>query len=298
VVDNTRGILWMSASVAVFIVNDALMKLATEAAPAVEVIGVRGIFATLWCALVLLSTGGWRRLDGIFHPAVFLRGVLEAAAALTYLVALHYTPFAIATAINLSTPLFLAVLAVVVLKEDVRWRRWTAIAVGFGGVLMVIQPHPGDANIWTWVVVGSSLLGAIRDVLGRYVPARVPTAVMSVWSAASVAIVGCALAAIEGWQPLNTRALVLLICASLLLAAGYQFLMLALRSQAEFAVIGSFRYGSVLGAIAIGYLVWGDVPNLLALAGIVVVVASGLYILRRQRERHSPLQEDVQRQVP
>jgi drug/metabolite transporter (DMT)-like permease len=295
VIDNKRGILWMSASVAVFIVNDALMKLATEAAPAIEVIGVRGLFATLWCFLVLLATGGWRKLDGIFHPAVFLRGLLEAAAALTYLVALHYTPFAIATAVNLSTPLFLAVLAVFVLKEDVRWRRWTAIVIGFLGVLMVIQPRPGDANLWTWVVVGSSLLGAFRDVLGRYVPARVPTAVMSFWSAAAVGIVGCALVFFEGWQWLDTRAMVLLICASLLLTAGYQFLMLALRSHAEFAVIGSLRYGSVLGAIAIGYFVWGDVPNALALAGIVVVVASGLYILKRQRERSSPLQEEAQR---
>lgn len=287
-VDNTRGILWMSASVAVFIVNDALMKLASEAAPAVEVIGLRGVFATLWCALVLLSTGGWRRLGGVFQPAVFLRGLLEAAAALTYLVALSFTPFAIATAINLSTPLFLAVLAVVILKEDVRWRRWTAIIVGFAGVLMVIQPRPGDANLWTWVVVGSSLLGAFRDVLGRYVPATVPTAVMSFWSAAAVGIFGCGITFIVGWEPISTRALVLLVAASLLLASGYQFLMLALRSQAEFAVIGSFRYASVLGAIVIGYFVWGDVPNALALFGIVVVVVSGLYILKRQRERQGP----------
>jgi drug/metabolite transporter (DMT)-like permease len=289
VIDNSRGVLWMSASVVVFIFNDALIKLATETAPAIEIVGLRGIFATLWCALMLRASGaGWRSLSGIAHPAVFTRGLLEAAAALTYLVALSHTPFAIATAVNLSTPLFLAVLAVVVLKEDVRWRRWTAIVVGFAGVLLVIQPRPGDANLWTWVVVGSSLLGAFRDVLGRYVPATVPTSVMSFWSAAAVGLVGCALTCIEGWQPIGARGLWLLFAASLLLAGGYQFLMLALRSNAEFAVIGSFRYGSVLGAIVIGYFVWGDVPNALALAGIVVVIASGLYILRRQRERLGP----------
>ncbi len=287
-IDNTRGILWMSASVAVFIVNDALIKLAAETAPAVEVIGLRGIFATLWCSLALLSTGGWRRLPGIAHPAVFIRGLLEAAAALTYLIALSHTPFAIGTAVNLSTPLFLAVLAVVVLKEDVRWRRWTAIVVGFAGVLLVIQPRPGDADLWTWVVVASSLLGAFRDVLGRYIPSSVPTSVMSFWSAAAVGLAGCALTCVEGWQPVGVRGMCLLFAASLLLASGYQLLMLALRSNAEFAVIGSFRYGSVLGAIVIGYLVWGDVPNELALAGIVVIVASGLYILKRQRQRQGP----------
>ena len=283
--DTTRGILWMSASVVVFIFNDALIKLAAETAPAVQVIGLRGAFATLWCLLVLLATGGWRRMRTIAHPAVFTRGLLEAAAALAYLVALSHTPFAIATAVNLSTPFFLAVLAVVILKEDVRWRRWTAIAVGFVGVLMVIQPRPGDVNAWTWLVVGASLLGAIRDVLGRYVPAHVPTAVMSFWSAAAVAILGLGLTCIEGWHPLSTRGLMLLIAASLLLAAGYQFLMQALRSKAEFAVLGSLRYASVLWALVIGYVVWGNMPNELALAGIVVIVGSGLYILKRQRER-------------
>jgi len=291
VTDTTRGILWMSASVVVFIFNDALIKLAAETAPAVQVIGLRGVFATLWCLLVLLATGGWRRMKTIAHPAVFTRGLLEAAAALTYLVALSHTPFAIATAVNLSTPFFLAVLAVVILKEDVRWRRWTAIAVGFVGVLMVIQPRPGDVNAWTWLVVGASLLGAIRDVLGRYVPAHVPTSVMSFWSAAAVAILGLGLTLVEGWHPLSTRGLMLLIAASLLLAAGYQFLMQALRSKAEFAVLGSLRYASVLWALVIGYVVWGNVPNELALAGIVVIVASGLYILKRQRERQVPQRE-------
>jgi drug/metabolite transporter (DMT)-like permease len=288
VTDNTRGILWMSASVVVFIFNDALIKLAAESAPAVQVVGLRGVFATLWCLLVLLSTGGWRHVKDIAHPAVFVRGLLEAAAALTYLVALSHTQFAVATAVNLSTPFFLTVLAVVILKEDVRWRRWTAIAVGFVGVLLVIQPRPHDLNAWTWVVVASSLLGAFRDTLGRYIPANVPTTIMSFWSAAAVGLIGLALALAGGWQPMSTRSLLLLVAASLLLASGYQFLMLSLRSSTEMSVLGALRYGSVLWAIAIGYVVWGTVPNELALAGIVTVIASGLYIMKRQQARGTP----------
>jgi len=119
----------------------------------------------------------------------------------------------------------------------------------------------------------------------------VPTSVMSFWSAAAVAILGLGLTLVEGWHPLSTRGLMLLIAASLLLAAGYQFLMQALRSKAEFAVLGSLRYASVLWALVIGYVVWGNVPNELALAGIVVIVASGLYILKRQRERQVPQRE-------
>jgi len=285
VTGQTRGILWMSASVVVFIFNDALIKLAAETMPAIQAIGLRGVFATLWCGLALLLSGAWRQVPTITHRSVLARGVLEASASTFYLVALFHIPFAIATAVNMSTPLFLAILAVVVLREDVRWRRWCAIALGFAGVLMVIQPRPGDANLWTWVVVFASFLGASRDILGRYVPRHVPSLVVSLGSALALAFVGCAWTTVVGWQPMSPRGVGLVAASSLLLAIGYQTLMLALRSKAEISVMGAFRYGSVLWALVIGFVVWGDLPNELALAGIVVVVASGLYILRRQRGR-------------
>jgi len=280
-----RGILAMSASVVVFIFNDALIKLAAETMPPMQAIGLRGIFAMMWCGFALLLRAEWQHVHRISHPVVALRGILEAVAAISYLVALAYIPFAIATAVNLSTPLFLAALAVLLLKEAVGLRRWTAIAVGFAGVLMVIQPRPGDVGIWTWLVVFSSLAGALRDVIARWVPANVPTLVVSMSSAVTLAVIGTVWAVIDGWQPMTHRGIALVLGSSLLLACGYQLLMIALRSGASFAVLGAFRYASVLWAIAIGYVLWNDVPNILAAAGIVVIVGAGLYVLHRERYR-------------
>ena len=79
-VDNTRGIVAMLASVVVFIFNDALIKLAAENMPSVQAIGMRGLFATLWCALAMLATGDWRRISYAVYPQVMLRSGLEAAA--------------------------------------------------------------------------------------------------------------------------------------------------------------------------------------------------------------------------
>ena len=284
-IDNTRGILAMSASVVVFIFNDALIKLAAESMPSVQAIGVRGIFATLWCGLALLATGTWRQIHWAANPRVVFRSLLEAGSAIFYLVALFHIPFAIATAVGLSTPVILTLLAVLILKEDVRWRRWSAVIVGFVGVLMVIQPHPGDLNAWTWLALLGTTIGCFRDILVRFLPVGVPTLVVSFASALVVALVGCAWAVIEGWQPMNNRALGFIAGSSLLLAMGYQFVVLALRSSGEFSVIGAFRYASILWALAIGYVVWGEVPNALAMAGIVVIVGSGLYILHRERVR-------------
>jgi drug/metabolite transporter (DMT)-like permease len=285
VVDNTRGILAMSAAVVVFIFNDALIKLAAESVPAVQAIGVRGIFATLWCVLALLVTGAWRQLRWAAHPRIVVRGVLEAGSAIFYLIALFQIPFAIATAVNLSTPVILTVLAVLILKESVRWRRWSAVIIGFVGVLLVIQPHPGDLNAWTWLALLGTAFGCFRDILVRFLPVGIPTLVVSFTSALVVAAAGCAWAVVEGWQPMSDRALGFMLGSSLLLAMGYQFVVIALRSGGEFSVIGAFRYGSILWALAIGYVVWGEVPNALAMAGIVVIVASGLYILHRERVR-------------
>jgi drug/metabolite transporter (DMT)-like permease len=276
----------MSASVVVFIFNDALIKLAAEAVPSVQAIGVRGLFATLWCTLALLASGTWRQIAMAAHPHVLLRGGLEAAAAIVYLVALFHIPLATATAVNLSTPLILTVLAVLVLKEDVRWRRWSAVIMGFVGVLLVIQPRPGDLSVWTWVALIGTFIGALRDVLSHYLPRGVPTLVVSFTTAATVAIAGCGGGLLETWQPMSWSALGFIVASSLLLATGYQLLLVALRSGAEISVIGAFRYGSILWALAIGYVVWGDVPNALALLGIAVIVAAGLYILHRERVRH------------
>jgi drug/metabolite transporter (DMT)-like permease len=285
VIDNTRGILAMSASVVAFIFNDALVKLAAETTPGVQAIGLRGLFAAAWCVFALLASGSWKRMGGVTHPQVMLRGVLEAAAAFVYLIALFHIPFAIATAVNLSTPLILTVLAVLVLKEDVRWRRWSAVIAGFAGVLLVIQPCPGDINAWTWAVLAAALIGAVRDVLSRFLPVSVPSLVVSFTTASMVAVLGCAWSLLEGWQPMSWEVIELLLASSLMLALGYQLALLAMRSGAEFSVIGSFRYASILWAIAIGYVVWGDVPNTLALIGIAVIVGAGLYILHRERLR-------------
>lgn len=284
-IDNRRGILAMSASVLVFILNDALMKLVAETVPAVQAIGVRGAFATLWCGLALLATGTWRKLGAVWHPLVLLRGVLESGSAFIFLIALFHIPFGIATAVGLSSPLMITVLAVLILSEDVRWRRWSAVVVGFAGVLMVIQPRPGDLNAWTWVALAGTFCGSLRDVMSRDFPRGLPTLVVSFATAVIVTLVGFGSILIEGWQPMSLQALGYIVVASLLLAVGYQLVVLALRSGGELSVIGTFRYSSILWALAIGYVVWGEVPNALALTGISVIVASGLYILHRERMR-------------
>ena len=117
-----------------------------------------------------------------------------------------YIPFAIATAVNLSTPLVLAVLAVLLLRRGCRLAALERGRLGFVGVLMVIQPQPGDLNVWTWVGGRHPFIGASRDVLARWVPPRRADAGRVAYSAVTLAVVGLRLGALlEGWQPMSLR---------------------------------------------------------------------------------------------
>jgi drug/metabolite transporter (DMT)-like permease len=271
---NAYGILAMALAVVVFIASDALVKFVGASLPAAQTIGVYSLFATLWLALALVASGAWRQMRSVADRHLAVRTVLGCVGIYTYLVALFHIPIGMATAIKLSSPLMLTALAVVLLKERVNWRLWAAVIVGFAGVLLV----------WLWLVLLATAANALRDVMTRVVSASVPALIIAFAGSAMSAVVGCAWAVVEGWQPMSGLQLVILCAGSVLLAVGYQLIVLAMR-LGEVSVVGSFRYTAILWAVAIGYFVWNEVPNVVAVVGIAVIVASGLYIIGRERNR-------------
>ena len=293
---NAYGILAMALAVVVFIASDALVKFVGASLPSAQTIGVYSLFATLWLALALVASGAWRQMRCVADRHLAIRTVLGCVGIYTYLVALFHIPIGMATAIKLSSPLMMTALAVVLLKETVNWRLWAAVIAGFAGVLLVIQPRPGSLDLWLWLVLLATAANALRDVMTRVVSAAVPALIIAFAGSALSAVVGCVWAVVEGWRPMTGLQLVILCAGSVLLAAGYQLIVLAMR-LGEVSVVGSFRYTAILWAVAIGYVVWGEVPNALAVAGIAVIVASGLYIVGRERSRargpahHAPAAE-------
>jgi len=293
---NAYGIMAMALAVVVFIASDALVKFVGASLPSAQTIGVYSLFATLWLALALVASGAWRQMRRVADRHLAIRTVLGCVGIYTYLVALFHIPIGMATAIKLSSPLMMTALAVVLLKETVNWRLWAAVIAGFAGVLLVIQPRPGSLDLWLWLVLLATAANALRDVMTRVVSAAVPALIIAFAGSALSAVVGCVWAVVEGWRPMTGLQLVILCAGSVLLAAGYQLIVLAMR-LGEVSVVGSFRYTAILWAVAIGYVVWGEVPNALAVAGIAVIVASGLYIVGRERSRargpahHAPAAE-------
>ena len=281
---NRRGIQLMIAAMACFIVNDALVKYASQAMPAAQLIFLRGVMASLLALGVARAMRVGVRPRELARGWVAVRALVDAAATLFYLVALFHLPIANATAINMASPLFIALLAVPLFGERVDARRWWAIATGFLGVVLVVQPRADGFNAYALVCLVATLLHAVRDLVTRRIPPGIASIVVTVATAVAVTALAGLLSLVQGWQPFGVPELAVLALAAGFLAAAYTLIILATR-RGEFSVIAPFRYTGLLWALLIGYVVWGDVPNVLAWAGIALLIGAGLYLVHRERQR-------------
>lgn len=281
---NRRGVLAMSGGMAAFVTNDMLVKYVSESLPASQLIFLRGVFATLFLLGIVQAMGVTRQMAGLLEKRVLLRAVLDALATVTYLTSLFHLPLGNATAINMATPLFITLFAVLVFGERVGAGRWLAIVTGFIGVLLVVQPAGEAFNAYAVLCLGGTLLHAGRDLVTRVIDPRIPSILVTLSTAIAVMLLALAWGATQEWHPVTGQQLGLLAGASVFLSAGYFLLTVSMRGG-EMSMIAPFRYVGLLVALVLGYLVWGDVPNALAWGGIALVVAAGLYVLHSERAR-------------
>lgn len=282
----------MLFAMASFVTNDALVKYVSESLPAAQLIFIRGLFSIVLLLAVSQAMGLLRpgprqtasALRHILQGPVLLRSVLDALATMAYLSALFHLPLGNATAINMATPLFITLFAVLALGERVGPARWLAIAAGFAGVLLVVQPSAAGFNAWALLGLVGTLFHTARDLTTRFIARSVPSVLITVSTAVAVTLLSGVVSAVQGWQAISPQHLALLATASVFLSAGYYLLILGMR-EGEMSVIAPFRYTALLFALMMGWLVWGDVPNPLAWSGIALLVGAGLYMLHSERSR-------------
>ncbi|GCL62072.1 DMT family transporter [Pseudaquabacterium pictum] len=281
---NRQGIGWMLLAMTAFMANDALVKAVGARVPAAQLIVVRGMVAISLICLVAWRMGVLGQVRSLLHRGVLGRAACEGAGTFLYLAALFNLPLANVTAINLSAPLFVALLAWLLLGEAVHRSRWAAIGGGFIGVLLVVQPQAGQFNQHAWLAVAATVLYSVRDLLTRSLPPAVPSILVTLATAGTVWALACAVLLVQGPVPMAGRDIGLLALAAVFLSTGY-FAIIAATRQAELSVVAPFRYVGLLWALLLGWVVWGDVPNLLAWVGMVCLVAAGLAMVWQQRRR-------------
>lgn len=285
--DNLRGILYMCASMLAFTLNDTMVKAVThDGMPLFQAITLRGIGAALGLtALALWQNGGlslWP--EGPDRKLLAWRTLGEVGATLLFLVALTHMPLANLSAILQSLPLAVTLAAAVLLGAPIGWRRLAAILVGFAGVLIIIRPGAADFDIWSVMGLGSVACVVLRDLATRQFSPGLPSTTAAIWAALAVLAMGIAGLLAEGWHPMTLRAGLEIGFAALCLIVGYICAIKVMR-VGDISIIAPFRYTSLLWAILLGWLLFGTLPDRWTLLGGAIVVASGLYMLLRERKR-------------
>jgi drug/metabolite transporter (DMT)-like permease len=279
---NRRGIVAMIAAMGCFVANDALVKYVSESLPAAQLIFVRGVMATALVIVVAATTGALRRIRKIAHGWVVARAAIDSVATMLFLVSLFHLPLPTAAAINMASPLIISALAAALLGERLRASGWVATAVGFVGVLLIVQPQSEGFSRYALVCLLATLLMSVRDLVTRRVHAGVPSLLVTLANSVAVTLLAGAIALLGSWSAIAPRELALVAVAAVLLASGYLLLVTSTR-RGSLSVVAPFRYSALLFATILGFVVWGDVPNLLAWCGIALVVGSGIQVLRASR---------------
>jgi len=286
---NARGIVAMCLATGSFVICDTFMKLTTAALPPFEVLFLRGVFATICCAGLLIALGQGRIAFKGFVWTAVLRAAFETASVLCYIVALAGMPIADVLAIVQTAPLVLILLAASIFRERIGPVRIGLIAMGFVGALLVAQPDAHGVSAVALLAFASAIGTALRDITSRSVPATVPA--LAVTFAIVIIVMlgsGAGMVMTENIVMPSGRHLLYLFGAGVGVTAGHYGIFLAYRLGRP-GVIAPFFYSFVLWAVLSGVIVFGELPNPLALSGIAAIVASGLAIVLMDR-RKAPLE--------
>ena len=282
--NNRRGVIAMSVGMASFVLNDSLVKYVSDSLPPSQLIFLRGLLAVLGLTLLCVYMGTFKNPDNTFSALrdrwVLVRSCLDGLASLVYLTAMFHMPLANATAINMATPLLIALLSGLLLGVRVSLGNWLIIATGFAGVLLVVQPQADGFNQWAWVCLGGTLLHALRDISMRFVPSQIPSMIVTLSTATTATLMAGVWSLWQDWAVVSVTSWACLGGAAVLLSTGY-FLLIQSTRSADLTVVAPFRYVGLLTAVVMGFVVWGDIPNPMAWCGMVLLVGAGLMMLRK-----------------
>jgi S-adenosylmethionine uptake transporter len=280
--DNTRGAVLMVASMAAFTFGDTCVKSLSDQMPLSQILVIRGCLASAAIACLAIAMGQLRlRLPRRDLGLIALRSLGEVGAAFFFLQALFHLPLANVTALLQMLPLTVTLGGALVFGEQVGWRRWSAIAVGFVGMLLIVQPGGEGFGRYTIYGLLAVLFVTLRDLSTRKMSSAAPSLTVTLGASVAVLIFALGMSLGEDWVQLNAQNLPPLLGSSCFIIGGYSLSVLVMR-VGDVSFTAPFRYAGLLWALLLGWLVFGDWPDVLTLTGAAIVVATGLYTLFRQ----------------
>lgn len=275
-----RGVGWMLLCLFLFAVMDVLQKELVGRYPVTEVMFFRSLFSLVPLGVLLARSGGWRALATRRPGGHLVRSAVGAVSVACFTYAFVGMPFADVYAISFTGPLFVTALSAPLLGEAVRGRQWVAVGVGFLGVLVMLNPGAGMVSVAALVCVAGTALGALAAIcVRRLAQSESNLAIVFYFTLACGGLGGIAM--LPDFVLPDAHGLALMAGAGLLSTAA-QLAMTQAYRLAPAAVVAPFSYSSILWAALFGALLFGETPGLATLAGTLILVGSGLYLLRTE----------------
>jgi len=285
--ETLRGVLLMTLGMASLALADVFIKILADHMPVAQILVATGLGGIVFFGLWARAQGQRLVSRDALHRAVVARNLCEMFGTICMITALALVPLATVSAILQATPLAVTLGAALFLGAQVGWRRWSAVGVGFLGVMLVLRPGLAGFAPETLFAVGAVVGLSGRDLATRAVPRHVSSARLTAWAFVAVTLSGGLLfAAGPGPAPVTALNGLYLFLALAFILGGVYAVTAAMRTG-EIAVVTPFRYSRILFALVLAVLVFGERPDALTLAGAALIVASGLYTL--WRESRAPL---------
>ncbi len=287
--DNLRAAGLIALTMSLFAVSDTLVKTLFDRLPVGQVVALRGIMITCLLAGFLLARHRRLVLRHLLERIALTRALIEVFVAFAFFKSLALMPLADATVILFGSPIIMTVAASLFLGERVGPRRWTAVLIGFLGVVLVAGP--GNQTIgWAAILpLSAAVLVAVRDLITRFVPKTHDSTTVALTTAICVSIGGwlslplgsIGLAGAWLWPTMGEW---LVIAASaMLIGIAYNTVVGGYR-LGEASFLAPFRYTSIPLAILLSWTVFGDAPSLIMLTGALIISGSGIFIFVRERQ--------------
>ncbi|HBS38816.1 MAG TPA: EamA family transporter [Rhodobacteraceae bacterium] len=282
--ENLRAIALMVLSMAGFAIEDMLIKYIALEMPTGQFLMLIGAGGALIFTLMAWRQGQAVLSADFLQPTIIIRNLGEVIGTLGFVTALVLTPLSSASAILQATPLAVTLGAALFLREAVGWRRWSAILIGFCGVVAVIRPGlEGFQPASLFAVLGVIGL-ATRDVATRATPATISSLVLSAHGFGMLVPAGAFLLWISGGAVApSAQGYGLLFAALIIGVSAYYALTLSMR-LGDVAVVTPFRYVRLVFALFIGVTVFHEQPDAWTLGGAAIIILSGLYTFFRERQ--------------
>lgn len=277
---NVRAAFLMMFAMVLLSTNDAFMKLSSEHLGIGQMLFIRGAFAVTVFSIAIRITGRPIINRAARSKWVVLRALCECAITICFISGLSLLPIATASTLAWTSPMFLAVVAAVVLKESVTVRRWLVVLIGFMGVVLITNPASEEFSLAMLLPLAAAALISVRDLVTRRLDPGLHSLYVTWTTLVAVTIAGFLISFLD-WKPVAATQIIWLGASAIFLSSAYFFQIRAVR-LGELSFVAPFSYTGILAAVFYGFVVWSDLPSLTMILGILLVMSAGLYILSRQ----------------